>query len=331
MSATHQHGSITANRQGRATATVVEEQFLTEMRRRWRRVRGLVRRTVGYDHDALGLTANVDERQSLLSASERGPLANAEERAAFDFPTDGGVARAFIRWLRRALEDEVLEPATRREVREGKHWTAVYVRAAAGKGVDQSTGLLFQQGASVDNPETSEVLQRPIFARTLRDLFQRTYENLETVAEETAPQVRETLSRGLAEGWNPKKMARKLTDELREIQRARAETLARTETMHAHSEATLRNYERAGVDTVSHGEWQATRDTRTCPFCRRLSGAELTIEEMSNGAVEWRGQVYRLQPPSHPNGRCVILPSVGGTPPTSPLTERVPGTVITGA
>jgi SPP1 gp7 family putative phage head morphogenesis protein len=310
MSATH---TPTANRQGRATSTAVEEQFLEEMRRRWRRVRGLVRRTVGYANDAFGLRAN------------------AEEREAFDFPTNRGQAEAFIRWLRGALRDEVLGPLSLDAVREGRHWTAVYIRAAVVRGVNQSTGLLFQQGASLENIPDEDIPTRPIFARTLEDLYTRTYENLRGITETDADDIRETLTRGLGEGWNPRVVADALTREVRDLQRTRAETLARTETINAHSEATLRNYERAGVDVVGHGEWEATPDTRTCPFCRRLSGADLTIAEMRSGAVQWRGQVYRLQPPAHPNGRCVILPAVGAEPPTSPLAERVPGTVLSGA
>ncbi|WP_179747513.1 minor capsid protein [Natronoarchaeum philippinense] len=312
MAATHTHPP-TANRRGRATSTVVEEQFLDEMRRRWRRVRGLVRRTIGYENDALGLRANADERE------------------AFDFPTDRGKTEQFVRWLRRALRDEILAPIDADAVADGSHWTAAYIRSAVTRGANQATGLLFQRGASVENIPDAELPERPIYAKTLRDLYTRTYENLESITDEAAPQVREIVTRGFAEGWHPRKMAREVTGELRDIQRTRAETFCRTETIHAHSESTLTTYERAGVDTVSHGEWQATQDDRTCSFCRRLSGAALAIDEMRSGAVEWRGQVYRLQPPAHPNGRCVILPSVGGEPPTSPLAERVPGTVLSGA
>jgi SPP1 gp7 family putative phage head morphogenesis protein len=306
--------SLTANaRNARATSTVVEEQFITELRRRFRTVRGLVRRTVGYENDALGLRANADER------------------ATFDFPTDRGKIGGFVRWLRQALRDEVLEPMDRSAVAEGNHWTAPYLRSAVIRGVNQSTGLLFQQGLNVENIPDSEIVTRPIFASTLRELYTRTYENLQSVAEADADDVRETLTEGFAKGWHPRKAAQQLTKDIRDLQRTRAEAIARTETLRAHSDATLRNYERAGVNVVSHGEWQATQDTRTCGFCRRLSGAELTLEEMRSGTVQWRGQVYRLQPPSHVNGRCVILPSVDASAPTSPLSERVPGTVLSGA
>jgi len=313
MSHSHSHSHApTANRRGRATSTVVEDQFLQEVRRRWERIRGLVRATVGYQNDAFDLRAN------------------AEEREAFDFPTDRGQAKSFLRWLRSVLQDELLEPVPARDVREGRHWTAAYIRAAVTRGVNQSTGLLFQQGASVENIPDDEIVTRPIFQQTLEQAYTRAYQNLRDITETEADDIRETITKGLAEGWNPRKMADRLTADLRSIQHSRAETLARTETIEAHSDATLRNYERAGVNTVSHGEWQATPGL-SCPFCRRLSGVELTLEEMASGAVEWRGSTYRLKPPAHPNGTCVILPGVGGSPPSSPLSERVPGTVLSGA
>jgi len=88
--------------------------------------------------------------------------------------------------------------------------------------------------------------------------------------------------------------------------------------------------ERQDIDIgLRHGDWQATPDNRTCAFCRRLSGATLSFDEMQNTRVRFRGQVYRLQPPSHSNGRCAILPSLGvDSDELPPLEERVPGTPL---
>jgi len=310
--------SIATNRAGPSNATPIETQFVREIQRRFRTLRGLVRRTVGYENDALGLGPN---------ARDRTTLGNAEPRERFDFETRAGITRAFIRWLQQAIQDEILEPVGIDEVKNGQHWTAAYIRSAVISGVNQSTGLLFQQGAGVENIPNAEILQRPIFAKTLQDLHQRTYENLESITSDMVPTVRDTLTEGYAKGWHPRKMADELTDEIRDIQRTRAETLARSETIHAHSESSLRNYERADVNVVSH-RWSAADDTRTCAFCRRLDGAALTIDEIRSEIVEFRGQVYRLQPPSHPNGRCVLMPLVGADAPDETLDERVPGTVI---
>lgn len=311
---THAHNTTPrTNRSGRANVFNVEERFLKEIRKRFKRLRGLIRRTVGYENDALKLRDD---------GGSRTPLGNAEERETFDFPTREGITTAFLKWLRGALRDGILEPLDREDVQDGKHWTAKYLRQAYIQGANQATGLLFQQGVSADNPDAEALLRRPIHAKSLKDIYQRTYSNLESITDDMAPAVREVLTEGYAQGWNPRKMADRLTEEVRDIQRSRAETLARSETMNAHSRATLDTYRREGVEAVQHGEWGASDDTRTCPFCRRLDGVVLTLDEIASGAVEWRGDVYRLQPPSHPNGRCVILPAIGASVSTS-LTERL--------
>lgn len=302
---THSHNTTPqTNRSGRANVFNVEERFLREVRQRFRELRGLIRRTVGYENDALQLR---DDGES------RTPLGNAEEREAFDFPSREGITTAFLKWLRGALRDGVLEPLDREDVADGKHWTAKYLRQAYIQGANQATGLLFQQGVSAENPDAEALLNRPIHAKSLKDLYQRTYANLESITDDMAPAVRETLTEGYAQGWNPRKMADELTNEVRDIQRSRAETLARSEIMNAHSSATLDTYRREGVDAVSHTEWSDSNDTRVCAFCRRLDNVELGLDEVATGAVEWRGQTYRLQPPSHCNGRCVLLPSIGGS------------------
>lgn len=321
---------VTSNRNGRTNATPVEKDFVAALARRFRRVRGLVRQTVGYPTDALELGGAVDGpggRRLPLEANDEDEIDDAA-RERFDFETDPELTDKFIAWLKQQVRQRILEPATPGEVEEGKHWTARYIDAAARAGIDQSAGLLFQQGASVDMSERDQLLRRPIFASSLRQLYTRTYTTLETVTDETAPAVRSILTEGFREGINPREMAEQLTEQIRDIQHTRAETLARSETINAHSTATLDNYERAGVGVVSHGEWAATNDTRTCPFCERLDDAELTLDEMRSAVVLFRGQQYRLQPPAHPNGRCAVLPVVGADEPSSPLQERVPGRVI---
>jgi hypothetical protein len=97
----------------------------------------------------------------------------------------------------------------------------------------------------------------------------------------------------------------------------RARTLARTEISNSHATAALDRYEAAGVDTVSHGEWLATDDSRTCPICERLDGREFTIGRMRTGTFEFDATgredvpdslsgTYQLRPPAHPNCRCAV-------------------------
>jgi len=160
----------------------------------------------------------------------------------------------------------------------------------------------------------------PAPRRALRELYLRTYRNLESVADrEAARQVRATLVDALDEGVNPREAARRLTDEVESIQKDRAETLARTETVNAYTESTIQRYRRAGVDTVQHGEWSDADDSRVCPICERLDGKEILLTTIDEATFTFEPEPdqpdslageYALKPPAHPNGRCVLLPVV---------------------
>jgi SPP1 gp7 family putative phage head morphogenesis protein len=291
----------------------IRRSLLKEVRRRFETVRGNIRELVGYDRDAFGL------RQDAM-------LVDAED--VEQFATRSTKVRKFTQWLREQLRDNVLEPVSRREVKNGEHWTATYIRAAANRGWKNGAGRLQAQGLGVASDGVADVMNVPVARRQLRQLYTRAYEELESITAEAAPQVRDTLTKGLAEGKNPKELARVLTKEVRGIQRHRAETLARSEIIHSHTQETLTRYEQAGETVVGHGEWATSGLKNVCPFCRRLGGESFTIDEMRDTLVEFRGKVYRLAPPSHPNGVCTVLPNVGADPITTPLRERVPGTVV---
>jgi SPP1 gp7 family putative phage head morphogenesis protein len=291
----------------------IRQNFEQDIRGRFRRVNGAIRRTIGYENDAFGLS------QNKIDAPE-----------SFDFPTDSGKIQAFQEALKTWLQTEILEPATFSEIREGEHWTSDYIKEAYVKSRNVAIGRLKQAGVSVENIPDTELAETRTSINTLQSLYTRTYENLEDITEDMAGVIREELTRGFAEGRNPKAMADSITKEVKTIQRTRAETLARTETIRAASEGTLDEYERSGIQAVGHGDWQTAMDTDVCPFCRRLNGETFSLSEFrANHAVVFRGQTYRLMPPAHPNGRCVIRPAVGVDPSDlAPLQERVPGRLV---
>lgn len=307
----HTHSANAEVRPGPSNTRQVEESFVADIRRRFRKLRGLVRQTVSYENDALGLSANADPRER------------------FDFESRETLTLAFIRWLRNAIQEEVLEPASPVDVQEGRHWITQYIRKSYLNGVNQATGLLLQQGVSIDNIPDSDIPTRPIHAQTLRDLYQRTYGNLQDISEDAVPQIREVLTTGFSEGVGPKEMARRLTKELRNIQKTRAEALARTETINAHAQSAIRTYEQAGVNVVSHVRWDSASDDRVCPFCDRLDGVAITLDEAKTEAVswavepDWKPQTWRLAPPAHPQCRCVLKPAVGAAELKTPLSERI--------
>lgn len=308
MSATKQTANLTDATDPTGTLSL-RQSFLQAIRQRFKRLRGLIRQTVGYENNALQ-----------IKQEDTNPLfANAEPRESFEFTTAPGRIREFMTWVEQAIEEEILEPLSVSE-NVGDHWTAAFIRSAYVAGFNRGTGLLFQQGASVDNPGRETILSRPIPQSTLQTLYTRTYENLQDITEDMSQVIRDELTTALAEGENPRKVADRLTREIRDMQHTRAETLARSEMMNAVTESTLDRFESAEETVgVVHSTWRTAGDSRVCAFCDRLDGLTFSVGEMRDGAIrwaeqpDWTPQVWRLSPPAHPNCRCALLPEVGAT------------------
>lgn len=106
-----------------------------------------------------------------------------------------------------------------------------------------------------------------------------------------AKQFGEMMVRGLASGWNPRKLARELrrsygmglTDALR---------IARSEQMRAYRTSSINGY-RQNSDIVTGWMRLAAHNDRTCMACVMLDGTVYTLEEEME---------------DHPNGRCTLVP-----------------------
>jgi len=290
----------------------LREEFLRAIRRRFRKVRGLVRRWVGYEEDVFGLRADGGQP----APDDLG----GDAPQVFRFQTDRENVAAFLEWLGRTVEKEILVPSDPRDAASGDHWTGQFLRASFAQGWKQGRARLRQAGVAVGpEPPTDEIFSRIVPREALAEIYTRTYENLESVTADIADAVRETLTDALAEGVNPREAARRLTDEIESIQKNRAEVLARTEIIHAYTESTISRYREAGVDTVQHGEFTDSDDARVCPICEQLDGVEIplaTIDEATfefeppEGVPDSLAGTYGVKPPIHPNGRCVLLPVI---------------------
>jgi SPP1 gp7 family putative phage head morphogenesis protein len=301
MSTTHQHAHLRQLTTDPTNTQELRDRFLRKMRGRFRRVRGAVRRAVGYEKDVFGLGG-------------RTRLADAED--VEQFQSDERKVKAFTDWLTEKVNKEVLEPAG--GVANGQHWTGTFIRAAYTKGWKQARARLQNQGIATE--EFEDILQLGVPQEQLAKLYTRTFENLQSITADVVPAVRDVLTQGLAEGVNPKEMARRLTDEIETIQRTQAEVLARTEIINSYSEATLDRYDRAQVDGVTvSGEFATADDDRVCPICEAIEGAEFGTDEMRDATFEFEpsdsepdslGGVFPVKPPVHCNCRCAILPVV---------------------
>ena len=72
----------------------------------------------------------------------------------------------------------------------------------------------------------------------------------------------------------------------------RAWSMARTETIRASSQGTLKQYEKLGINKV---QWSATNDGRTCAYCESQNNKILTLSEAQEAI------------PSHDSCRCSFL------------------------
>lgn len=273
----------------------LRRKYAAALYKRLRRIKGYIRTGVE-TNDALRL----------------GQSALAKAPEDFRFHTDERKQQAFRQWLNQALREEFLEPVGRGQLRRGQHYTGTFVRSAYQKGIRFARRKLKALGVELPGGSGSVdgTFNLPIHKETLRSLYKRNFKALKDITEALDEAISETLTEGFAEGVNPREMADRLNDRVDKIGITRARTLARTETLNAHSSASLDEYQRGGVSSVKHGEWLATNDSRTCPVCRSIDGKEYPIDEFRTGTFEFEGQEYRLKPPAHPRGRCAVAPVV---------------------
>jgi len=198
----------------------IREDFLQDIRGRFRRVRGLVRAAVGYEHDVFELSGQAQTAALAPDDDDRVRDDDIPEDV-FQFDTQAGKVAAFMTWLGRTVSQRILQPVGLQSAREGTHWTAEYIDRAYGRGFRTARNRLRQAGVSVGDEVDPFNLPRP--RRQLRKLYSRTYRNLESVTADVAEPVREALTEGLAKGENPRKIARRLTSEIETIQKTQAE------------------------------------------------------------------------------------------------------------
>jgi SPP1 gp7 family putative phage head morphogenesis protein len=289
------------------------EDLLRDIRGRFRRIRGLVREWVGYERDVFGLRQDGSEPPVPGDTGDDAP-------DVYRFKSDAENIAAFTEWLDEQVREGVLVPVGTRAVKAGEHWTAAHIRASYGQGWQQARSRLRTAGVSVgEDLAVDAVFDLPVPTRTLARLYTRTFENLASVSADVAPTVRDTLTRTLAEGKNPREAARELTGEIRELERTQADVLARTEIVNAYSDATIDRYKRAGVSAVEHGEFSDADDSRVCPICESLDGREIPMSEIRTATFTFEPDEhepdslageYGLKPPIHPQGRCVLNPVI---------------------
>lgn len=262
--------------------TTIRRQFEAEAFKRFRKLKGRIRKSI-VDDDDFGLKTN---------------------RGRFEFTRSDEKIAGFMEWLRQAQRDEIIGVQSGVPLsRAGRQaWTHIYIDAAYQRGIAQAGAELRRAGATVDDRWVGAAFNRPIHADRVGLAYVRVYQELEGITDAMDQQISRVLAQGISEGLNPARMASQINNRVDKIGITRARVLARTETINAHAEASLNAYQEAGVEGVDVvAEFLTASDA--CPEC-----ASLQAEVESDGG--WTLSRARGVIPVHPNCRCAWAPRV---------------------
>jgi len=272
--------------------TMLRQAFMRDMRKRFRAIQKAVTELVA-EEDVFGLAP-----PNIFS----GLQVNIEPQA-WRFQTNPQKLTSFRTWFQKQVNEGVLEV----DGITGKPWTAKYVNSAYKKGVLRSYTDAHKEefGKPAGFYEGSkEEFLRSSFASPERVskmelLSTRSYEDLRGVSATMSQRMARTLTLGMAEGRNPRELARQLNRTVASLTRTRALTIARTEIIYAHAEGQLDGLEDLGFKKVSvQVEWMTAGDERVCDRCAHLEGVVMKIAQA-------RGLI-----PLHPNCRCAFAPAM---------------------
>ena len=115
------------------------------------------------------------------------------------------------------------------------------------------------------------------FTPALIDYFTgRSFKIAEDVNEETAKQLRASLSQGVAAGESMYELRARVEAVMGSASTMRADRIARTEVSRAQGYADIQAWTQSGV--VESKEWFTAEDDRVCPWCLSLDGEVVALE-----------------------------------------------------
>lgn len=267
--------------------SAIRRQFIRETRRRFRELYAGLRELI-VELDAFGLEP--------LEPGITGLQGGIAPRA-YAFRTSAEKLKLFRDWLSERLKQGLVRVSGEGEA--ARPWTFPYIESTVKQArLDAWIKVRKLRGRMSEEREAfiRKAFLQPESASKVRLLALRTFEQMRGVSADVAARMNRAFADALTEGLNPRETARRLV-EVTALPRARAETIARTEIIHAHAETTLDSYAELGVRGVSiQAEWTTAGDDRVCPDCAAREGTVYELEEA-------RGLI-----PLHPNCRCAWLP-----------------------
>ena len=281
---------------------MLRRQFVAQMNRRFRALKVDIRISI-VDDDCFGIQPDVF--RILASAGQK----------AFEFVRTPQKVSMFMDWLEKQEDVGILQKVIRPgAIGVESAWSDVYIDSAYAKGMRRGRTELQRAGYPVPTFEQTPgglagTMNQPIHADRIGIIYSRTFEDLKSVTQAMNAQVRRKiadgltvgLARGLAEGKNPRVIARELyknvADRVDKIGITRARMIARTEVLNAHNEALMAQYEQAEKDIGRPVMVDVSTGANPCDICVGLAASG------PYPLAEARGML-----PAHPNCVCVHIP-----------------------
>lgn len=292
--------------------TTLRNAFARAIVARFRRLRSTITQTIVRD-DVFGLR----EPSVLQSPGRR----------AFAFPRSADKVAAFMEWLRREIDSEILQVAQAQQVGTAVEaaWSNRYIQDSYRRGVTLARAQLKQAGFDVPSLEATggaaTLMNTPLHLDRLGLLYTRTFNELRGITNAMDQRISRLLAQGIADGLNPNTLARMLNHSISGMgstlglpisyvnprtgrlveyfmpPEQRARILARTEIVRAHAEAQLQEFKNWGAENVIvKAEWVTAGDNRVCQQCADLQNSVFSLEQ-AQGMI-----------PLHPGCRCAWVP-----------------------
>ncbi|HEX5429869.1 MAG TPA: phage portal protein [Patescibacteria group bacterium] len=155
--------------------------------------------------------------------------------------------------------------------------------------------------------------------RAVQDyLKSRGYDFSFEINEETNKQLGQTLSEGIAAGEGIPQLRTRVVDTFNDMEKHRADRIARSEVIRASNFATTQAYKQSGV--VNKVQWLATEDDAICEWCAPMDGTVIDLGDsfFQDGDTFTGKNGGKLDlnygdvdfPPLHPNCRCTTIPII---------------------
>jgi len=292
--------------------TALRNAFARDMKRRFKELIRAIRVGVGVNN-AFGLSEG-NAPGSFLFNQIQIPGAGA-----FAFPRSVDKLEAFLRWLEHQVEVGILTTGELEQFGVGLEgaWTNKYILDSYKRGIQRARYEIRRHDVNIPSIDSTGGIDLavglPLHLDRLGVLYTRVFAELKGVTAQMDQIISRILAQGIADGDNPRLLARKLvavidgtgagelgiTDSLgRYIPAARrAEILARTEIIRAHHQGMIQEYMNWGMQGVTIlAEWKTAGDHRVCERCEAHEGETFTLEVAMNMI------------PLHPQCRCLALP-----------------------